>query len=113
MIGWLIYGLVVGFIAKALHPGEEPKGILWTLGIGVAGSFVGGLLNFIMGFGGEAFTPAGFIMGIVGGVLFCFAYTRYTAGQLGSIGDFITKAIAKIRSFFVKADETDKTEEEK
>ena len=38
LLGWTIYGLVVGLVAKFLHPGkEEPVGFLSTLGIGVAG----------------------------------------------------------------------------
>ena len=46
LIGWLIYGLLVGIIAKALHPGDDPIGFLPTMGIGVAGSYIGGLINW-------------------------------------------------------------------
>ena len=34
LLGWLIYGLVVGLISKRLHPGEDPVGFLPTIGIG-------------------------------------------------------------------------------
>ncbi len=70
ILGWLFYGLIVGLIAKALHPGDDPVGFLPTIGIGVAGSYVGGLVSWVIGFGSSAFAPAGMLMGIVGGVAF-------------------------------------------
>ncbi len=48
LLGWAIYGLLVGYFARMIHPGEEPPGCLVTIGIGIAGSFVGGLINFIL-----------------------------------------------------------------
>ena len=47
IIGWLVYGVIVGLIAKALHPGDDPVGFGWTLSIGVAGSYMGGLINWV------------------------------------------------------------------
>jgi uncharacterized membrane protein YeaQ/YmgE (transglycosylase-associated protein family) len=76
IFGWLIYGLIVGAIAKLIHPGEDPVGFLPTLGIGVAGSYVGGLINWIIG-AGSAFSPSGILMGIVGGVICCWIYRNY------------------------------------
>jgi uncharacterized membrane protein YeaQ/YmgE (transglycosylase-associated protein family) len=43
-ISWIVWGLFVGFIARALMPGRQKLGILWTLILGVAGSLLGGLL---------------------------------------------------------------------
>jgi uncharacterized membrane protein YeaQ/YmgE (transglycosylase-associated protein family) len=82
LIVWLIYGLIVGLIVRAIHPGEEPTGFLWTLGIGVAGSYVGGFLNWVLGWGGSPISPSGIIMGIIGGVIFCWIYTKYIAGNI-------------------------------
>ena len=76
IISWILYGLVVGTIAKFIHPGDDPKGFLPTVGIGVVGSFIGGGLNWLL-FNGEAFSPAGIIMGILGGVIFCWLYGKY------------------------------------
>lgn len=73
LIGWLVYGLVVGLIARAIHPGEEKPGVLWTLVIGIAGSYVGGLMNWILGSGGGPFQGSGIIMGILGGVVFLWS----------------------------------------
>jgi uncharacterized membrane protein YeaQ/YmgE (transglycosylase-associated protein family) len=79
IIGWLFYGLLVGLIAKAFHPGNEAQGFLPTIGIGIAGSYVGGLINYLIGAGGSPISPSGFVMGIVGGVLFCWIYKKYLA----------------------------------
>jgi uncharacterized membrane protein YeaQ/YmgE (transglycosylase-associated protein family) len=70
---WLVYGVIVGLLAKALHPGDDPVGFLPTVGIGVAGSYIGGFINFLLG-RGDAFSPSGIIMGIVGGILFLIAW---------------------------------------
>lgn len=58
LLGWLLYGLVVGLLAKLLHPGEDPVGFVPTIGIGIAGSFVGGGLQWLLRMGGP-FSPAG------------------------------------------------------
>jgi uncharacterized membrane protein YeaQ/YmgE (transglycosylase-associated protein family) len=44
MIGFLIFGLFVGFIARLLLPGPQHIGLLWTLALGVAGSVIGGTI---------------------------------------------------------------------
>lgn len=44
----LVVGLIAGAIARLLMPGRDPLGILGTIALGIAGSFVGGfLLNLI------------------------------------------------------------------
>ena len=80
ILGWAIYGLIVGSIAKALHPGEDPIGCLPTIGIGVVGAFVGGGINWLLNFGGP-FAPSGMAMGVVGGVLACWAYKKWHLDQ--------------------------------
>lgn len=90
IISWLIYGVIVGVLAKALHPGEDPIGFLPTIGIGVAGSYVGGLLSWVLELGSTAFAPSGILMGVVGGVIFCWCYKkfhldRYLAAQKAEI----------------------------
>ena len=44
IIGWILFGLVVGAIAKFLMPGKDPGGWIVTILLGIAGSFVGGFL---------------------------------------------------------------------
>jgi uncharacterized membrane protein YeaQ/YmgE (transglycosylase-associated protein family) len=49
LIGFLIAlfvgGLIIGALARLLVPGPQPIGILGTVGIGIAGSFIGGLIG--------------------------------------------------------------------
>ena len=77
LFGWLIYGLVVGSIAKKFHHEEDMVGWMPTIGLGIAGSFVGGLINWLLGFGHHPFSPSGLIMGIIGGVVTLIVYHFY------------------------------------
>jgi len=48
LIIWGIFGLIVGLIAKAIHPGEDPVGFFPTIGIGIVGSYIGGGINWLL-----------------------------------------------------------------
>lgn len=85
LLSWLIYGLIVGYIAKKLHPGEDPIGFLPTLGLGVAGSYMGGFLNWCFGWGGSPISSSGLIMGIIGGILCCAIYRQIKIRQFVKI----------------------------
>ncbi len=74
---WCVYGLLVGLLAKYLHPGEDPVGFLPTIGIGIAGSYIGGFISWLIGAGGHLFEPSGILMGVIGGVIFCSLYRAY------------------------------------
>ena len=75
LLSWIIWGFVVGFISKKIHLGEEPDGCLSTIFIGVFGSFLGGVLSFILGFSKSPFAASGFLMSIIGGFICCFVYS--------------------------------------
>jgi uncharacterized membrane protein YeaQ/YmgE (transglycosylase-associated protein family) len=77
LISWLVFGIIVGYFSKVLHPGDEPVGWVPTLAIGVAGSFVGGTINFFLGMGTHPFQASGLLMSILGGILCCIAYRYY------------------------------------
>ena len=68
MLGWILFGLIVGAIAKALIPGRDPGGIIITILLGIAGAAIGGLIGQSMGLyqPGE---PAGFLRALAGSVL--------------------------------------------
>ena len=77
LISWIVFGLIVGSIAKFFHTGDEPVGFLETVGIGIAGSFIGGFVHSLLR-GNVAFLePAGLLWSVVGGVIFCFIYSKY------------------------------------
>ena len=74
---WIIFGFIVGAIAKAIHPGSDPLGCISTIAIGVFGSIVGGIINWLISAGSESYEPSGFIMSILGGVVCCIAFRSY------------------------------------
>jgi hypothetical protein len=41
VLGWIVFGLIIGLIARAIMPGAQPMGFMLTALLGVAGSFVG------------------------------------------------------------------------
>ena len=77
ILGWIVFGLIVGVIAKLVIPGKDPGGILVTIVLGIAGALVAGFLGRLLGWyePGEA---AGFIMATLGAVLLLFLYRRFS-----------------------------------
>ena len=80
IIGFLIFGLIVGLLARAIYPGSQHMGWLMTAVLGMVGSLVGGLIGHAL-FGGNSaadgswgFTPGGLISSIIGAVIVLFAY---------------------------------------
>lgn len=71
-IGWIIFGAIIGVIAKFLMPGRDPGGWIVTILLGIAGSFVGGFLaTTVMGRPEQA---AGWIGSIIGAMVLLFIY---------------------------------------
>jgi uncharacterized membrane protein YeaQ/YmgE (transglycosylase-associated protein family) len=70
---FLVYAIIIGSVAKMLHPGDDPVGFLPTILIGIVGSYVGGLINFLIGRGNFG-SSSGLLMGIIGGVLALVAW---------------------------------------
>lgn len=83
LLSWMIYGLIVGCISTALiSSGNNKIGWLPTIGIGIAGSYVGGFINWLLGAGITPFEPSGIIMGIIGGIVFCVLYRQYKSKEV-------------------------------
>ena len=51
MIGFIVFGLVVGLLARLILPGRQHIGLLWTLVLGVIGSVIGGTIANVLGTG--------------------------------------------------------------
>lgn len=68
LLVWVVYGLFVGSIAKAVVPGQENFGFVKTIVLGVAGSYVGGSVLYLLG-EYDSVSPAGIFMGVVGSVV--------------------------------------------
>ncbi len=77
VLGWLLYGLVVGLIAKSIYRGAVPIGFGSTLVVGIVGSFVGGFLRYLATGYGDPFQPSGILMGVLGGILACYVYKKF------------------------------------
>jgi len=69
----LIIGLVVGALAKLIMPGKDPGGIIVTMLIGIAGSFIAGLLGHALGWYKVGDGP-GIIASVVGSVILLAIY---------------------------------------
>ena len=73
ILAWILFGLVVGFIAKLLTPGRDPGGFIVTMLVGIAGALVGGFIGRAMGFYGPN-ESAGWLMSILGAVILLLLY---------------------------------------
>jgi uncharacterized membrane protein YeaQ/YmgE (transglycosylase-associated protein family) len=77
---WILFGLVVGALAKLVMPGNDPGGIIVTILLGIAGSLLGGFLGRMLGLydRGQA---AGFLMSLVGAVLLLVLYRQFVRSR--------------------------------
>src|SRR5690242_5316008 len=79
VILFILFGLVVGLIARAIMPGAQPLGFILTAILGMAGSFVGSFIgNMIRGGGNmEVNDPYNWIGAILGSLLLLFLYGMF------------------------------------
>ena len=77
ILGWILFGLVVGIVAKFLMPGRDPGGIIITIILGIVGALVGGFLGQALNLyqPGE---PAGFVGATLGAILVLWIYRMAT-----------------------------------
>jgi uncharacterized membrane protein YeaQ/YmgE (transglycosylase-associated protein family) len=75
VLGWMLFGLIVGVIAKLIMPGKDPGGIFVTMLIGIVGAVLAGFLGRAIGWyqPGEA---AGFFVATLGAILLLFIYRQ-------------------------------------
>jgi uncharacterized membrane protein YeaQ/YmgE (transglycosylase-associated protein family) len=83
VIGWIIFGLIVGAIAKLLMPGRDPGGFIITMALGIAGALLGGFIGRALGWYGPN-DGAGFFMSLLGAVVLLFLY-RMFIGRRASV----------------------------
>ena len=75
VLGWMLFGLIIGIIAKLVMPGKDPGGIFVTMLIGIVGAVIGGFIGRALGLyqPGEA---AGFFVAPLGAILLLFVYRK-------------------------------------
>jgi len=73
ILSWIVFGLVIGIIAKLLMPGKDPGGFIVTMLLGIAGALLGGFIGRAMGFYGPG-QAAGWLMSILGAIILLALY---------------------------------------
>ena len=73
ILSWIVFGLVIGIIAKLLMPGKDPGGFIITMLLGIAGALVGGFVGRAMGFYGPN-QSAGWLISILGAIILLALY---------------------------------------
>lgn len=73
VLGWIVFGLIVGIVAKFLMPGRDPGGFIITILIGIAGALVGGYAGRAVGWYREG-DAAGFLMAVLGSIVLLALY---------------------------------------
>jgi uncharacterized membrane protein YeaQ/YmgE (transglycosylase-associated protein family) len=73
ILGWILFGLIIGALAKLVMPGRDPGGIIVTMLLGIAGALLGGFVGRAMGFYQEG-EAAGWVMSFIGAVVLLALY---------------------------------------
>jgi uncharacterized membrane protein YeaQ/YmgE (transglycosylase-associated protein family) len=73
VLSWILFGLVVGIVAKLLTPGRDPGGFILTILLGIAGAVIGGFVGRALGFYGPN-QAAGFVMSVIGAIVLLLLY---------------------------------------
>jgi uncharacterized membrane protein YeaQ/YmgE (transglycosylase-associated protein family) len=76
ILSWIVFGLIVGALAKLVMPGRDPGGVIVTMLLGIVGALLGGFLGRALGLY-TANEPAGFFMAFIGAVILLMLY-RFT-----------------------------------
>jgi uncharacterized membrane protein YeaQ/YmgE (transglycosylase-associated protein family) len=78
LLGWIVFGLVVGALAKLVMPARDPGGIIVTIVLGIVGALLGGWLGRAIGRYGLG-EPAGFVMALIGALILLGLYRLLVA----------------------------------
>ena len=84
IVGWILFGLIVGVVAKLLMPGRDPGGMIVTILLGITGALIGGFIGRGLGWYRES-DPVGFIMAVIGSILVLFVYRQIRGSS--SVGE--------------------------
>lgn len=73
ILGWILFGFVVGLIARAIMPGRDPMGLIGTTVLGVIGALLGGWIGQALGWYGPE-DGAGFFAATIGAIVVLMVY---------------------------------------
>jgi uncharacterized membrane protein YeaQ/YmgE (transglycosylase-associated protein family) len=78
ILGWIVFGLIIGALAKLVMPGRDPGGIIVTILLGIVGALFGGWVGRAIGLYGPE-DPAGFVMALIGALILLALYRLFFA----------------------------------
>jgi uncharacterized membrane protein YeaQ/YmgE (transglycosylase-associated protein family) len=86
IIGWIIFGLIAGAIAKLLMPGRDPGGIFVTMLLGIGGALVGGFIGRAIwgSTGANDWSIGSFVLAIGGAILLLLVYRMFVGRGKGT-----------------------------
>ena len=86
IIGWIVFGLIAGVIAKAIMPGRDPGGAIVTILLGIAGSVIGGFIGRSLFYRGESEpgTIISMVFAVIGAIILLAAY-RMIKGRSATV----------------------------
>jgi uncharacterized membrane protein YeaQ/YmgE (transglycosylase-associated protein family) len=73
LLGWILFGLIVGVLAKLVMPGRDPGGVIVTMLLGIVGAVLGGYIGRALGLYGID-EPAGLVMSTIGAIVVLAIY---------------------------------------
>ena len=76
ILGWILFGLIVGALAKLVMPGRVPGGLVVTTLLGIVGAVLGGFIGRLLGMY-QYGQSAGYIMATLGAIVILFAYRQF------------------------------------
>jgi uncharacterized membrane protein YeaQ/YmgE (transglycosylase-associated protein family) len=76
ILGWILFGLIVGALAKLVMPGRDPGGLVVTTLLGIVGAVLGGFIGRLLGMY-QYGQSAGYIMATLGAIVILFAYRQF------------------------------------
>ena len=82
--GWVVLGLVAGVLARMLHPGKDPMGLVMTNLLGIGGSLLGGGIAYALHLGTTPYEPAGWILATVGAIVL-LAFGWFTTRRAAAV----------------------------
>jgi uncharacterized membrane protein YeaQ/YmgE (transglycosylase-associated protein family) len=81
---WIVFGLIVGVVAKFLMPGPDPGGMIMTIVLGIVGALLGGWIGRALGMY-QTGQPAGFLMAVLGAIVVLLIYRLAFSGRHRSV----------------------------
>jgi len=81
---WIVFGLIVGVVAKFLMPGPDPGGMIVIIVLGIVGALLGGWIGRALGIY-QPGQPVGFIMAVIGAIVLLAIYRLAFSGRHRSV----------------------------